>query len=87
MTEDELAQKGYEAYGNSVGWKNYLGLPMPTWEALPAPIQGAWRDAAAAMFGLAMATQITNANEVLDKLHTAEAELVELKGRLKDVSP
>lgn len=79
MTVDELGQKGYSAYGDSVGWKNYLGLPMPTWEALPVAIQQAWRDAASAMFGLAMAAQITNANEVLDKLHAAEAEIEDLR--------
>lgn len=35
----------YEAYGNQVEWKNYLGKPMPNWFELPANIQQAWQAA------------------------------------------
>jgi hypothetical protein len=38
----DAAQAGYIAYGDSVGWKNYAGLPMPTWAELPERIRQAW---------------------------------------------
>lgn len=51
----ELAQAGYTAYGDAVGWKNYralksapgieVGEPMPTWLELPEAIRVAWRAA------------------------------------------
>lgn len=42
----EIAKAGYNDYGEYVGWKNYAGLPMPTWDTLPEKIQGAWKAAA-----------------------------------------
>lgn len=45
MSPDQTAQNAYHAYGDSTGWKNFLGNPMPAWEDLPATIQQAWRDA------------------------------------------
>jgi hypothetical protein len=39
----------YQAYGESVDWKNYLGLPMPRWDDLPPAIKQAWQDAADAV--------------------------------------
>jgi len=31
-SEDEIrAEKMYNLYGESAEWKNYQGLPMPTW--------------------------------------------------------
>lgn len=36
------AQQAYEAYGEVTSWKNYAGLPMPTWSQLPSKIQEAW---------------------------------------------
>jgi hypothetical protein len=44
-----LAITAYQAYGNSVEWKNYQGLPMPRWDDLPAAIKQAWVDAAEAV--------------------------------------
>lgn len=44
-----LAIVAYSAYGESAGWKNYQGLPMPRWEDLPMPIKEAWRAAANAV--------------------------------------
>jgi hypothetical protein len=41
----EITKDSYAAYGETVGWKNYAGLPMPTWEELPPKIQEAWRAA------------------------------------------
>lgn len=38
-----LAIEGYHAYGSEVGWKNYAGLPMPTWPELTDKIRSAWR--------------------------------------------
>lgn len=46
---DGLAALGYDAYGRSTGWKNFLGDPMPKWEELPRPIQEAWMAAAVAI--------------------------------------
>jgi hypothetical protein len=45
----DLARVGYQAYGDSVDWQNYAGLPMPTWEDLGEKIQNAWVAAAAAI--------------------------------------
>lgn len=42
----DIAKSGYNDYGEYVGWKNYAGLPMPTWDTLPEKIQGAWKAAA-----------------------------------------
>lgn len=51
MTEaqiEALAQHAYDRYGATTDHKNYQGLPMPAWEALPPKIQQAWRNAATA---------------------------------------
>lgn len=37
-----LAKLGYAAYGATTDFKNYQGLPMPTWDALPQGIKDAW---------------------------------------------
>jgi hypothetical protein len=37
-----IARKAYGAYGERVGWKNYLGKPMPKFDDLPANIQAGW---------------------------------------------
>lgn len=42
----ELGKIAYLAYGDSVGWKNYQGLPMPQWDQLSVAIQGGWIAAA-----------------------------------------
>lgn len=42
MSEEEIAKAGYEAYGASVGWKNYQGLQMPKWEQLTPAIRSGW---------------------------------------------
>lgn len=41
-----LGQLAYERYGDSVGWKNYQGNPMPKWGDLTPSIQQAWIAAA-----------------------------------------
>jgi len=46
---DQTAQAAYAAYGDSTGWVNFLGKPMPKWAELPEKIQQAWRDATAAV--------------------------------------
>jgi hypothetical protein len=33
----------YNVYGESVGFKNFQGNPMPKWEDLPLPIKIAWQ--------------------------------------------
>ena len=40
-----LAASAYHAYGGVTDHKNYQGLPMPEWSALPEKIQDAWRAA------------------------------------------
>jgi hypothetical protein len=40
---DQLTIAAYAAYGQSVGWKNFAGNPMPEWHELPERIQEAWR--------------------------------------------
>ncbi len=42
----ELAKLAYNAYGDAVDFKNYQGLPMPSWDDLGDAIQGAWVAAA-----------------------------------------
>ena len=37
-----LAASAYHAYGSVTDHKNYQGLPMPEWNALPPKIQEAW---------------------------------------------
>lgn len=44
-----LARRAYQAYGEAVGWRNYRGDPMPAFDDLGDPIQGAWRAAASAV--------------------------------------
>lgn len=44
-----LAKVAYMAYGQSTGFKNFLGNPMPTWDALGDTIQAAWVAAAGAV--------------------------------------
>ncbi len=41
----EKAKQGYNAYGKTTEWKNYAGLPMPTWDELPERIRFAWVEA------------------------------------------
>jgi len=36
------AQRAYERYGEFVGWKNYAGLRMPSWDEVPSKIKLAW---------------------------------------------
>ena len=38
-----LAEKLYNAYGDSAEWKNYFGSDMPKWSVLPEKIKDHWR--------------------------------------------
>lgn len=49
-----LAQTAYAAYGETTGWKNFQGNPMPAWEQLGEPIQKAWIAAAQAVYSYLM---------------------------------
>ncbi len=49
MSQEQSAVRAYTAYGNSTGWVNFMGKPMPAWEELPETIREAWRAAAAAL--------------------------------------
>jgi hypothetical protein len=37
-----MAKIAYAAYGQTTGFKNFQGNPMPNWDDLPDTIQGAW---------------------------------------------
>jgi hypothetical protein len=39
---NQAARMAYRCYGDSVGWKNHLGKPMPSFNDLPEGIQDAW---------------------------------------------
>ncbi len=39
---DGMASEMYNAYGDSVGFKNFSGGPMPQWNELPRRIRAAW---------------------------------------------
>jgi len=45
----ELAQTGYEAYGQEADWKAYNGEPMPKWHELPDHIHRKWKAAVGAV--------------------------------------
>lgn len=51
MTDDELvtelAENAFIAYGNTVGWVNVAGKPMPQWAELGDTIRDAWKAATA----------------------------------------
>jgi len=38
-----LAQQAYRAYGETTGFKNFQGNPMPAWHDLPDTIKAAWK--------------------------------------------
>ena len=40
---------GYNAYAEFTGGKTFDGRDMPTWDALPERIRGAWEEAARAI--------------------------------------
>jgi hypothetical protein len=46
---DDLAEIGYNAYGEEAEWKTYDGKTMPKWEDLSQPIRNRWMAAAAAI--------------------------------------
>lgn len=48
VSPKQLARRAYIAYGDSVGWRNHQGNPMPAWLDLPEHIRDAWTAAAAA---------------------------------------
>ncbi len=48
-TLDALARMAYNAYGESTGWRNFQGNPMPAFDALGQSIQDAWVAAATAV--------------------------------------
>lgn len=39
----KLGQRAYHAYGNAIGWVNFMGESMPDWDKLPPSIQSAWQ--------------------------------------------
>jgi hypothetical protein len=54
-----IAEKAYEAYGNTVGWKNFAGQAMPPFKDLPPTIQTAWEAACRAITRDASARGLT----------------------------
>ncbi len=51
-------QLAYDAYGASVDYVNYQGLPMPAWSELTPAIRVAWIDAANVVRVEAMANNV-----------------------------
>ncbi|MBA2706985.1 MAG: hypothetical protein H0U59_04175 [Gemmatimonadaceae bacterium] len=49
MSPEELGRVAYLAYGATTEFKNYQGLPMPSWADLPDQIRRAWCNAAHAV--------------------------------------
>lgn len=47
-TRCDRARLAYHAYGDSTGWKNFRGDPMPGWQDLPEATRQAWEAAAQA---------------------------------------
>lgn len=45
----------YEAYGKTTDFKNYQGLPMPTYDDLPEKIKLAWEAATKAVYEATLA--------------------------------
>lgn len=41
-TPEDLAERAYNAYGDHAQWLNYLGTPIPRWEALNPVVQSHW---------------------------------------------
>lgn len=48
-TTEDLAKVAYRAYGETTGFKNYRGEPMPEWDGLGDRIQAAWLAAVGAV--------------------------------------
>lgn len=46
---NKIAATAYQAYGSVTDFKNYQGLPMPSFEQLPAQIKKAWIEACKAV--------------------------------------
>lgn len=46
---EEWGVLAYKTYGDTVGWKNFMGNPMPQWEDLTGPIKSGWCEAAQAV--------------------------------------
>lgn len=57
-----LAKGAYHAYGETTGFKNFRGEPMPEWDDLGDTIQRAWIAAASAV---RLAVEVPAATEVL----------------------
>lgn len=45
----DLAQVGYDAYGDEADWTNHAGNAMPRWTELPEVQRNAWMAAALAI--------------------------------------
>lgn len=49
-----MAKLAYGAYGQTTGFKNFQGNPMPNWDDLGETIQGAWIAAADSIYNYLM---------------------------------
>jgi hypothetical protein len=49
MSDEELAQVAYTAYGDCRDWKVFSGDPMPTWDEQQEDLKQAWIAAAHAL--------------------------------------
>lgn len=55
-----MAKLAYGAYGQTTGFKNFQGNPMPKWDDLGDTIQGAWVAAANAVNNYLMGPPATD---------------------------
>ncbi len=52
-TPESRGRIAYTAYGRDTNFKNFMGQPMPEWDALPDAIRNAWIKAANVIWDLA----------------------------------
>ena len=58
-TPESRARIAYTAYGRQVGFKNFMGDPMPLFAELPENTRQAWIAAAGAIWDLATTGRAT----------------------------
>lgn len=74
----QLAALAYAAYGESVGGKNFLGEPMPTFDALPEKVKAGWEAASVAVAKKGMTDVLEETANTLDDLMVATIEGVSI---------
>ena len=80
MTDPKIdrARDAYRAYGQTTDFKNYQGLPMPEWDALPEKIREAWVNAsnAAARYHEPVAYLVDDNTDYIPKISDDASESI-----------